>query len=216
MYGTVDIDSIAGPSEVVVIADELSNAKNVAAEMLAQAEHSPGSSILVTWSQSLVEQVQHQIASQLESLSRADLIRPALNDFGAIILAKDAGDACEIVNMLAPEHLYIGTGGAASSSEHASLAEELGVKITTAGATFVGEFSPVAIGDYFAGPSHCLPTGGTPRWASGLCSNSFLRSSSVIEFSEDALRDAADDVRLIAGREQLTAHARSVDIRFEQ
>ena len=216
MYGTVDIDSIAGPSEVVVIADELSNARNVAAEMLAQAEHSPGSSILVTWSQSLVDEVQRQITLQLETLSRAELIRPALEDFGAIILAKDAGDACEIANMLAPEHLYIGTGGAAGSSEHVSMAHELSEKITNAGATFVGEFSPVAIGDYFAGPSHCLPTGGTPRWASGLCSNSFLRSSSVIEFNEEALRDAADDVRLIAGREQLTAHARSVDIRFEK
>ena len=215
MYGTVDIDSIAGPSEVVVIADESSDAKNVASEMLAQAEHSPGSSILVTWSQSLVDGVQQQIASQLETLSRADLIRPALKDFGCIILARDAAETCDIVNMLAPEHLYIGTGGAGNSIGHASLAHELSDQITNAGATFIGEFSPVAIGDYFAGPSHCLPTGGTPRWASGLCSNSFLRSSSVIEFNEIALRDAADDVRLIAEREQLTAHARSVDIRFE-
>ena len=209
MYGTVDIDSIAGPSEVVVIADDASNHEFVAAEMLAQAEHSPGSSILVTWSKSLVDRVKLCLASQLESLPRADLIRPALADFGAIILAKDANQTCEIVNSLAPEHLYIGTGDLTAN-------RELQKRITNAGATFVGEYTPVAIGDYFAGPSHCLPTGGTPRWASGLCSNSFLRSSSVIEFNQQALIQASDDVRKLAERESLSAHAQSVEIRQTQ
>ena len=208
LFGTVDIDSIAGPSEVIVIADDSSNPRLVAAEMLAQAEHSPGSSILVTWSSELLAAVHACLEDQLESLSRADLIRPALAEFGALILAKDVEETCEIVNFLAPEHLYIGTADKQRNRQMQNA-------ITHAGATFVGEFSPVAVGDYFAGPSHCLPTGGTPRWASGLCSNSFMRSCSVIELSEEALREAAEDVRQIAEREQLTAHARSIDIRFD-
>jgi histidinol dehydrogenase len=203
VYGQVDIDSIAGPSEVVVIADETTSAAFAAADMLAQAEHSPGASLLITWHAELIEQVTEQLELQLRELERASLASQSLENFGAFILVKDVAQACEITDQLAPEHLHIACRDA----------REVALRIRHAGATFLGPYSPVAVGDYAAGPSHVLPTGGTARWAAGLSANSFLRSGSVIEFSQQALADVAPHVAQIADREGLTAHKRSVTIR---
>jgi histidinol dehydrogenase len=204
VYGDVDIDSIAGPSEVVVIADESTNPAYAAADMLAQAEHSPGASILITWDESLIPKVMQQLAEQLRELSRGQLSLDSLNAFGAFVVVRDAEQACEVTDLIAPEHLHI------ACREPRSLCE----RISNAGATFLGNFSPVALGDYAAGPSHVLPTGGTARWAAGLSANSFLRSGSVIEYSREALADIAADIGMLANTEGLTAHRRSVEIRL--
>lgn len=204
VFGEVDIDSIAGPSEVVVIADDSTNAAYTASDMLAQAEHSPGASLLVTWDAGLIDRVDEELTRQLEQLSRSGLTLDSLNAFGAYILVKDPEEACEVTDLVAPEHLHI------ACREPRTLSD----KIRNAGATFLGPFSPVALGDYAAGPSHVLPTGGTARWAAGLSANSFLRSGSVIEFSQEALRDVANDVTALATKEGLTAHRQSVEIRL--
>jgi histidinol dehydrogenase len=203
VYGEVDIDSIAGPSEVVVIADETTRADFTAADLLAQAEHSPGASILVTWSEKILEQTAAEIERQVARLSRAELTAQSLRDFGCLILVRDEDEACRITDLIAPEHLHIATENA----------ERLLGKIRNAGATFLGNYSPVALGDYAAGPSHVLPTGGTARWASGLSANQFLRSSSVIQYSADALKSIAPHVQRLADKEGLTAHRASVDVR---
>jgi histidinol dehydrogenase len=206
VYGQVDIDSIAGPSEVVVIADGTARPDFLAAELLAQAEHSPGASILLTWDRSVLEGTLAQLEKQLESLSRSELTVRSLEEFSALVLVDDAQRACELTDLIAPEHLHIATADAAL----------LGDRIRNAGATFVGQFSPVAVGDYVAGPSHVLPTSGTARWAAGLSANDFLRSSSVIHYTEAGLRKVADDIRLLADKEGLTAHRASVDIRMSE
>ena len=203
VYGEVNIDSIAGPSEVVVIADEQTRADFTAADMLAQSEHAPGSSILITWSDSVIADTLAELERQVAELSRSEVTIDSLNSYGAVIRVRDAAEAIAITNSLAPEHLHIATENAA----------ELLAKIRNYGAAFLGNFTPVALGDYFAGPSHVLPTGATARWASGLSSTSFQRSSSVIEFTQPALQDAAEDVARVADAEQLTAHRASVDIR---
>ena len=203
VYGEVDIDSIAGPSEVVVIADDTTRADFTAADLLAQAEHSPGASILVTWSEKVLEQTAAEIERQVARLSRAELTAQSLRDFGCLILVRDEAEACRITDLIAPEHLHIATENA----------ERLLGKVRNAGATFLGNYSPVALGDYAAGPSHVLPTGGTARWASGLSANQFLRSSSVIQYSADALKSIAPHVQRLADKEGLTAHRASVDVR---
>ncbi|MFM8252447.1 MAG: histidinol dehydrogenase [Planctomycetota bacterium] len=203
LYGTVDIDSIAGPSEVVVIADESTRADFTAADMLAQAEHSPGASILVTWCPEVLEATLAELEKQVARLERSELTVESLNAFGALILARDADDACRISNLLAPEHLHVAMQDG----------ERLLSKLRHAGAIFVGNYSPVALGDYVAGPSHVLPTGGTARWAAGLTANHFLRGGSIIQYSAAALQAVADDVRQLANKEGLTAHRESVDIR---
>ena len=205
VYGQVDIDSIAGPSEVVVIADETTRADFVAADMLAQAEHSPGASLLVTWDRSLVARVEAELEKQIVELERCELTRQSLQAFGGFILVRDVAQACEVTDSIAPEHLHIACRNA----------RDVALQIRHAGATFLGDFSPVAVGDYAAGPSHVLPTGGTARWAAGLSANSFLRSGSVIEFSAAALKHIAPHVAQIAQREGLTAHKRSVTIRTD-
>ncbi len=205
VYGEVDIDSIAGPSEVVVIADATARPAFVAADMLAQAEHAPGASILITWDQGLLDATYDELVRQVKSLSRSDLTVQSLENFGTLMLVRDADEACHITDQLAPEHLHISTENAA----------ELGEKIANAGATFLGHYTPVALGDYVAGPSHVLPTSGTARWAAGLSANDFLRSGSVIEYSEAALKTDARDVQVMADKEGLTAHRASVDIRIE-
>ena len=205
VYGQVAIDSIAGPSEVVVIADETTRADYTAADLLAQAEHAPGASILVTWSEDVLEQTAAELERQVATLSREDLTRQSLEDFGALILVKDQDEAVEITNLICPEHLHIDIDNP----------YELQERLTTAGATFMGNYTPVALGDYVAGPSHTLPTAGTARWASGLSSNDFLRSSSVLEFSRDGMLDVAVDVQRMADKEGLTAHRASVDIRVQ-
>lgn len=204
VYGSVDIDSIAGPSEVVIIADGTTRPDFTAADMLAQAEHSPGSSILITWSEKTLDQTLSELQKQVAQLSRSDLTIASLEAFGALILVRDEDEACAITNLIAPEHLHVAV-------EHA---RRLLPKLRTAGATFLGNYSPVATGDYVAGPSHVLPTGGTARWASGLTANDFLRGGSVIEYSEAALHADAGDVQAMADKEGLTAHRASVDIRL--
>ena len=202
-YGVVDIDSFAGPSEVIVIADETARADFVAADLLAQAEHSPGSAILITWDENLIDAVQEELVRQLELLSRNDLTVDSLEAFGALILVRDQAQACELTDQFAPEHLHI---------ETRNPSEEI-ARIRNSGAAFLGHYTPVALGDYAAGPSHVLPTGGTCTWAAGLCSNSFLRSGSVTEFDSAALNQIAPDVVRLANKEGLTADARSVTIR---
>jgi histidinol dehydrogenase len=204
VFGQVAIDCIAGPSEVVVLADASARPDFVASDMLAQAEHAPGASVLVTWHAPLVDAVAAALEKQLEGLSRADLTRESLEQFGALVLARDENEAVEIVNQIAPEHLQIATVNA----------EKLCARIDNAGAIFLGPYTPVAVGDYAAGPSHVLPTGGAARWASGLSANDFLHRSSVMAFTRDGLARMADDVRLLAKREGLTAHAASVDVRL--
>ena len=203
VFGTVDIDSFAGPSEVIVIADETARADFVAADLLAQAEHSPGSSILITWNESLIKSVKKELESQVSQLERNELTVDSLEAFGALILVRDEQQACELTDQFAPEHLHI---------ETANPRDQI-AKIRNSGAAFLGHHTPVALGDYAAGPSHVLPTGGTCTWAAGLSSNSFLRSGSVTEFDAAALNQIAGDVVRIAEKEGLTAHARSVTIR---
>jgi histidinol dehydrogenase len=186
-----------------VIADETANAEYVAADLLAQAEHSPGSAILITWSPALLDAVEAALTKQLARLERAELTIDSLQAFGAMILVRDADHACELTDQFAPEHLHIQT---AQPSELLS-------KIRNSGAAFLGHHTPVALGDYAAGPSHVLPTGGTCTWAAGLSSNSFLRSGSVTQFSAAALETIAPDVVRLANEEGLTAHAHSVSIR---
>jgi histidinol dehydrogenase len=206
VYGEVDIDSIAGPSEVVVIADETTRADYTAADLIAQAEHAPGASVLITWSQAMLQATAHELALQLGRLSRGDLARQCLEDFGALVLCRDAEEACALADEIAPEHLHLATDNA----------EELLVKIPHAGAAFLGNYSPVAIGDYVAGPSHVLPTGGTARWASGLSANDFLRRTSVIHCTAEGLVALAPDVRTLADAEGLTAHWASVSRRVQE
>lgn len=203
VYGTVDIDSFAGPSEVIVIADETARADFVAADLLAQAEHSPGSALLITWDESLIDSVEDELARQVAQLERSELTVDALEAFGALILVRDEDHACELTDSFAPEHLHIETADPQSQIK----------KIKNSGAAFLGHHTPVALGDYAAGPSHVLPTGGTCTWAAGLSSNSFLRSGSITEFSQTALQQIAPDVERLAEKEGLTAHARSVSIR---
>jgi histidinol dehydrogenase len=205
VFGQVAIDCLAGPSEVVVLADDAADPSHVAADLIAQAEHDPGASILITWHEPLLDQVQRALAAQLTSLPRAAAARHALEQYGALVLARDAEQAVAWTNAIGPEHLNIIT--------HA--AEALAEQIDNAGAIFLGPHTPVALGDYAAGPSHVLPTGGTARFASGLSANDFLRRSSVLNFTKDGLAALADDVRCLAGKEGLAGHAASVDIRLE-
>ena len=206
VYGEVDIDSSAGPSEVVVIADETARPDFTAADLLAQAEHSPGSALLITWIPELLDSVGAELQRQVTELSRSQLTIDSLEQFGALILVRDAAEACSLTDLIAPEHLHI-------AAENAT---EMAKNIRNAGATFLGHYSPVALGDYIAGPSHVLPTGGTARWASGLSANDFLRSGSVIQYSHSALQEAADDLRRMTDKEQLTAHWASVEIRLKK
>jgi histidinol dehydrogenase len=204
VYGEVSIDSIAGPSEVVVIADATTRPDFAAADMLAQAEHAPGASILVTWDENVLNATAAELQRQVAQLSRCEVTVQSLEAFGAMILVRDAEEACAITNMVAPEHLHVAIENG----------QRLVSELRTAGATFVGNYSPVALGDYIAGPSHVLPTGGTARWASGLTANDFLRTGSVITYTEQALREAAADVQALADKEGLTAHRASIDVRL--
>jgi histidinol dehydrogenase len=204
VFGQVAIDCIAGPSEVVVLADETARADWVAADLIAQAEHSPGASILVTTHPPLIEEVHSELEKQLGALSRGELARESLEQFGALVLARDEDEAVECVNRLAPEHLEVLTADP----------QALGERVDNAGAIFLGAYAPVAVGDYAAGPSHVLPTGGTARWASGLSATDFLRRSSVLSFTPEGLSAMAEDVVRLARHEGLTAHAASVEARL--
>ena len=205
-YGHVGIDMLAGPSEVLIIADETANHAYVASDLLSQAEHAPGISILVTNSEELANGMLQEISRQIETLLRGDLIRESLNKFGYIVITKDMDEAIDISNTLAPEHLQV-----IVKNE-----EEVLSGLKHAGAIFAGPFTPVAVGDYFAGPSHVLPTGGTARFFSGLSVNDFLKRTSIISYSEEVLRSSANDIITIAMSEGLQAHAHSVKIRVDK
>lgn len=204
VYGDVDIDSIAGPSEIVVIADESTRADYVAADMIAQAEHAPGVGILISWRDETLDGVLVELRRQLAQTPRGDLARDGLERFGALVRVKDAAEAALLADRIAPEHLHIATRDA----------ESLAAMIPSAGAIFLGSDSPVALGDYAAGPSHVLPTGGTARFASGLCANDFLRRSSMIGFTRQELAEVAPAIRELSEAEGLLAHRESVDIRL--
>jgi len=206
VFGHVDIDSIAGPSEVLLIADESANPDFIAADLISQAEHSPGSSLLVTWIPELIEAVATALEAQLLQLSRGDLARDSLEQYGALVLVRDEAEAVELSNQMAPEHLHISTSNAVELSE----------RLTCAGAIFMGHHTPVAAGDYAAGPSHVLPTGGTARWASGLTSNHFLRTTSMIHLTDEGLRQIAGEITHLADVEGLTGHKSSVTVRTER
>jgi len=203
VYGDVDIDSIAGPSEIIVLADETTRADFAAADMIAQAEHAPGSSVLITWSDVTLHAVAGELEKQLAGIQRGDLARQSLEAFGALIMVSSREEAAQLANTLATEHLHIACADP----------EEMLSKIRNAGAVFLGPYSPVALGDYVAGPSHVLPTGATARFASGLSSTDFLRSHSVVQFTQEDLEAVADDAIHMAEREGLTAHGASVALR---
>lgn len=205
VYGEVDIDSIAGPSEIVVIADEYANPAYVAADLLSQAEHDPmASAILITPSSQLADQVTSQLREQLELLERKDIAQQSIYNHGAICVTKDLEEAIRTANLLAPEHLELLVKNPWNV---------LG-KVKHAGAVFLGEYSPEPIGDYFAGPNHVLPTNGTARFFSPLGVDSFMKKTSLISFSQEACFRDGKHVIQLAKAEGLTAHAKAIEIRL--
>mgnify|MGYP005764333803 FL=1 len=205
LYGTVDIDMVAGPSEILIMADENAPAPFVAADLMSQAEHDVlASAILLTTSERLAQQVVEEVKNQSESLSRKEIIAQSLQDFGAIIICKDNDQMVEYANEIAPEHLEV---------MMANPLEYLG-RLDNAGSVFLGNYSPEPLGDYFAGPNHVLPTSGTARFFSPLSVDSFIKKSSYIYYTEAELCKAKDDIMRIANREGLTAHANSIKVRF--
>lgn len=206
LYGTVDIDMIAGPSEILIVADKTADPKFLAADLMSQAEHDKlASSILLTDSQELAERTKEELARQVKLLSRKEIIEASLKSFGAIIVCSDISQVIDFANELAPEHLEV---CCADPMEYVG-------KLDNAGSVFLGNFSPEPLGDYFAGPNHVLPTGGTARFFSPLSVDSFVKKSSFIYYTEDALRADAVDIVRFAETEGLTAHANSIKVRFE-
>lgn len=206
LYGIVDIDMIAGPSEILVMADDSADPKFVAADLMSQAEHDRiASAILVTTSEKLADATAAEINRQAEELSRKEIIDTSLTDYGAMIICGTKDQACEIANRLAPEHLEV---------LFENPMEYVG-RIDNAGSVFLGNFAPEPLGDYYAGPNHVLPTSGTARFFSPLGVNSFEKRMSFIYYTEDALCEAKDDIVLIAEKEGLTAHANAIKVRFE-
>ena len=207
VYGHVSIDSIAGPSEILVLADETANPRYVAADLLSQAEHDElASAILVTTSEDLAERVNHEIDNFLRVLSRREIIEKSLDNFGYILIAKDLKEAIETANAIASEHLEIVTRDPFYVM----------TKIKNAGAIFLGEYSSEPLGDYFAGPNHILPTNGTAKFFSPLGVDDFVKKSSVIYYSREALAPIHKDIIQFAESEQLTAHANSIRVRFDE
>lgn len=205
-FGHVSIDSIAGPSEILVIADETANPRYVAADLLSQAEHDElASAILVTTSKELAEEVSVQIEDFLKELSRADIIRKSLDNYGYILLADSLEDAVSAANEIASEHLEILTKDP----------YYVMTKIENAGAVFLGEYSSEPLGDYYAGPNHTLPTNGTAKFFSPLNVDDFMKKTSIISYSREALERAHKDIEMFAEKEGLTAHANSVRVRFQ-
>ena len=206
VYGAVGIDSVAGPSEVVVLADETARADFIAADLLAQAEHGEdASAILVTTDLKLAQLVSAQVALQAETLPRRSVVERSLTDFGAAFVVGTLEEACEVVNELAPEHLEIMTRDP----------DAWAARVRHAGAIFYGEHTPEAVGDYFAGPNHVLPTGGASRFSSALGVHNFLRRTSVIRYTREALQQTAPLIAALAEAEGLEAHARSALIRIK-
>ena len=206
VYGFTGIDSIAGPSEITVLADETANPRYVAADLLSQAEHDElASAILVTTSQDLAEKVSKEIDTFLEKLSRADIIAKSLDNYGYILIADTLEEGIRAVDEIAPEHLEIVTANPF----------DVMTRVHNAGAMFLGQYSSEPLGDYFAGPNHILPTNGTARFFSPLSVDDFVKKSSIIYYSEEALRAVHSDIETFAKAEELTAHANSVAVRFE-
>lgn len=205
-FGFVSIDSVAGPSEILVLADETANPRYVAADLLSQAEHDElASAILITTSRELAEKVSDEAARFTQQLSRKEIIEKSLENYGYILLAETMDEAVSAANEIASEHLEILTANPFETM----------TKIKNAGAIFLGEYSSEPLGDYFAGPNHILPTNGTARFFSPLNVDDFLKKTSIISYSEDALSRVHKDIELFAEKEGLTAHANSVKVRFE-
>ena len=207
VYGHVSIDSIAGPSEILVVADETANPRYVAADLLSQAEHDElASAILVTTSEKLAHEVSDQVDGFLKELSRAEIISKSLDNYGYILLADTMEDVIDVANEIASEHLEIQTKNPF----------EVMTKIRNAGAIFIGEYASEPLGDYFAGPNHILPTTGTAKFFSPLSVDDFIKKSSIISYSREALQKVHKDIESFAKAEQLTAHANSIHVRFEE
>lgn len=207
VYGYVSIDSIAGPSEILVLADETANPHFVAADLLSQAEHDElACAILITTSEEFAAKVDEEVKGFVEVLSRKEIIQKSLDNFGYILIAEDMDEAIEAANEIAPEHMEIVT---------ANPFEDM-MKVKNAGAIFIGEYSSEPLGDYFAGPNHVLPTNGTAKFFSALSVDDFIKKSSVVYYSKAALRDIHKDIIQFATSEQLTAHANSIAVRFEE
>lgn len=205
LYGTVDIDMIAGPSEILIVADKSANPKFLAADLMSQAEHDKmASAILLTTSEETANETAKELSRQMQTLERRDIIEQSLNDFGAIIVCKDISEAVNFANELAPEHLELAVENPM---------EYIG-RVDNAGSVFLGHYSPEPLGDYFAGPNHVLPTSGTARFFSPLSVDSFIKKSSFIYYTEPALSEAKDDIIKLAETEGLTAHANSIKVRF--
>lgn len=205
LYGTVDIDMIAGPSEILIVADKSANPKFLAADLMSQAEHDKmASAILLTTSEETANETAKELSRQMQTLERRDIIEQSLNDFGAIIVCKDISEAVDFANELAPEHLELAVKNPM---------EYIG-RVDNAGSVFLGHYSPEPLGDYFAGPNHVLPTSGTARFFSPLSVDSFIKKSSFIYYTEPALSEAKDDIIKLAETEGLTAHANSIKVRF--
>jgi histidinol dehydrogenase len=205
VFGAVDIDSIAGPSEVLIVATDAANPAWLAADMLSQAEHDPGSALLITDSQKLAHATLSQLKTQVKQLPRAEQTAKCLNHYSCIIVTKDIDEAIELANDFASEHLQIQCG-----DQSRAVAE----KIVNAGAIFIGDYTPVAVGDYYAGPSHTLPTGQSAKFFSALSVNDFIKATSVIEYDKQKLAAAAADIIRLAQTEGLDAHAKSVSVRL--
>lgn len=206
VYGHVSIDSIAGPSEILVLADETANPRYVAADLLSQAEHDElASAILITTSKELAEKVDAEVKAFTEILSRREIIQKSLDNFGYILIAENMEEAIEAANAIASEHMEIVTKNPF----------EVMMKVRNAGAIFIGEYSSEPLGDYFAGPNHILPTNGTAKFFSPLSVDDFVKKSSIIYYSRDALKKIHKDIEQFAASEQLTAHANSIAVRFE-
>lgn len=206
VYGHVSIDSVAGPSEIMVIADETANAHYVAADLLSQAEHDQmASAILVTTSDELADKVSAEIDGYLPKLSRREIIEKSLENYGYILVASDLEEAIDVANEIASEHLEIVTKDPFNTM----------TKIKNAGAIFLGEYSSEPLGDYFAGPNHVLPTNGTAKFFSPLSVDDFIKKSSIIMYSREALEPIHEDIETFAKAEKLTAHANSIHVRFE-
>ncbi len=206
VYGHVSIDSIAGPSEILVIADETANPRYVAADLLSQAEHDEmASAILITTSEELAKKVSDETDGFLKELSRSEIIKKSLDSYGYILIAKDMQEAVDTANEIASEHLEIVTKNPF----------DIMTKIKNAGAIFLGEYSSEPLGDYFAGPNHVLPTNGTAKFFSPLSVDDFIKKSSIISYSKEALGNIHKDIEKFAESEQLTAHANSIAVRFE-
>ena len=206
VYGHVSIDSIAGPSEILVLADDTANPRYVAADLLSQAEHDElASSILVTTSKELAEKVSKEVDILLGKLSRKDIIQKSLDNYGYILIAKDMDEAIEVTNQIATEHLEIMTKDPFM----------IMTRIKNAGAIFIGDYSSEPLGDYMAGPNHTLPTNGTAKFFSPLSVDDFTKKSSIISYSKEALEEIHKDIEIFAKSEGFTAHANSIAVRFE-